>query len=234
MPVGVVRAVRLIAADSSQLVAHLQPSDGALLSDRALATSLDGVELGAWTLGPRSLELLFALVSDLSPTLVIEFGSGASTVVMATAMERLGRPGGAPSILSLEQDLGHAERTRALLDKAGLGGVAQVVDAALGEQSVEGQTTTCYVVPQEFESLVAGRKAELVVIDGPVGRPGVRFGTLPLVARFAAKDSQFVLDDAMRDGELDIAARWHRLTYVHADGIRLIEKGLLTGTIRGR
>ena len=56
----------------------------------------------------------------------------------------------------------------------------------------------------------------------------------PWSARFAAKHSQFVLDDAIRDGELDIAARWNRLPYVQVDGIRLIEKGLLTGTIGGR
>ena len=62
------RRCGLIAArNSSQLVANLQPSDGALLSDQTLATYLGGLEL--WETRTlelrRSLELLFKLVSDL-------------------------------------------------------------------------------------------------------------------------------------------------------------------------
>ena len=40
---------------------------------------------------------------------------------------------------------------------------------------------------------------------------------------------EFVLDDALRDGELAIARRWASPPYPEIEGIRLIEKGLHWG-----
>ena len=72
------------------------------------------------------------------------------------------------------------------------------------------------------------------MIDGPAGPAGVRFGTLPLVQGYVRDGARFVLDDALRDGELAIARDWATLPYANVAGIRLIEKGLLVGTVRAR
>ena len=73
---------------------------------------------------------------------------------------------------------------------------------------------------------------DFVVIDGPAAQDGARFGTLPLIRRYLSSGARFYLDDALRDGEIDIAERWARLPYVQVNVVRLTEKGLLLGEVR--
>lgn len=73
-----------------------------------------------------------------------------------------------------------------------------------------------------------------MLVDGPAAEAGARFGTLPLAHPSVSHRAQFVLDDALRDGELTVARRWRSLPYVEVEGIRIVEKGLLTGAIMGR
>jgi predicted O-methyltransferase YrrM len=233
VPVIVVRSIRAIATGVDPLPARSEPIDGGRLENTDLAAALTGVELGIWALGPRSLDALVQVVAKRRPSLVIEFGSGASTVALAWAVsqrvadDELGRP----RVVSLEQDEIQAGRTRGLLRRAGLQAEAVVLVAPLAQQEIEGAWTTCYVTPDEFRSLLDGRQAEFVLIDGPASDSGARFGTLPLVREHLATNTPFVLDDALRDGELEVAQRWGWLAYIRVDGIRLIERGLLTGTV---
>jgi len=165
--------------------------------------------------------------------LAIEFGSGISTVALAVAMRETGVDLARPFVVSLEQDKEQAKETLDLLGNAGLADLVAIVVAPLERQWIEGVHTNCYSIPPAFGVLVGNRKAELVLVDGPAAESGARFGTLPLVRPFVRDRAQFVLDDALRDGELAIARRWASLPYLEIEGIRLIEKGLLQGTIRG-
>jgi hypothetical protein len=173
------------------------------------------------------------LVSRERPDLVLEFGSGISTAVLAQAMRDSGAGSDLPLVISIEQDQAHAGRTRALLAAAGLGESVVVVVAPIARQRIEGFDTTCYALPEGIEVLFGDRKAEFVLVDGPAGETGARYGTLPLARPFVGSRATFVLDDALRDGELAIAQRWRTLGYATLDGIRLIENGLLTGQIQG-
>ena len=103
----------------------------------------------------------------------------------------------------------------------------------LTPQVIEGVQTTCYASLDELRRILGERRADLLVIDGPAGPPGVRFGTLPLARGCASEGATFVMDDALRDGELDVARRWDAMPYLRVRGLQLIEKGLLTGTVNG-
>ena len=83
----------------------------------------------------------------------------------------------------------------------------------------------------EFVRLVGAIRPTFVVIDGPATETD-RFGTLPLIRPYVKANALFYLDDALRDGELDVARRWARLPYVEVNGIYLTEKGLLQGNVR--
>jgi predicted O-methyltransferase YrrM len=198
-----------------------------------LALLLDGIELGTWSLGPASIDELVRLVTSRRPRTIVEFGSGVSTVALAWAMRETFGPGDVTRIVSIEQDAEHAQRTRDLLARSDLATGCVIVVAPLEDQVIDGFETTCYAVRDSLRSTLGDRRADLVVIDGPAGPPGVRFGTLPLVRDHVADRATFVMDDALRDGELGIAKRWSALPYVHVVGIRLVEKGLLTGTVTG-
>ncbi len=89
----------------------------------------------------------------------------------------------------------------------------------------------CYEVSPGVPRLMRGRLAELIVIDGPAGAPGIRFGTIPLVQQLTARDAPFLLDDALRAGEIEVATRWSQLPYLKVNHTILVDKGVLSGTV---
>ncbi len=233
VPLDVVAAIRILGIGEDPLVSRIRPVPAERAVNGPLTSHLQGRELGTWALGPRSLGFLQDVVSRERPRLAIEFGSGISTAVLALAMRDGGAGSDGPIVISFEQDEAEAARTQELLAEAGLAELVVVVVAPLARQRIEGSTTTCYVLPEDVDQVFGDRKADLVLVDGPAAEAGARFGTLPLAHPFVSPRALFVLDDALRDGELSVARRWRSLPYVRVDGIRIAEKGLLTGVILG-
>ena len=233
VPLDVVAAIRLLGSGEDPLAPQARP----VQADRAirgpLSAHLRGRELGTWSLGPKTLSFIQTLVSRERPRLAIEFGSGISTAVLALAMRDAGAGSDGLIVVSIEQDEAEAAKTRRLLARVALEEQVAVVVAPLARLRIEGVLKSCYVLPEDIGLLFGDRKAEFVLIDGPAAEAGARFGTLPLAHPFVAEHATFVLDDALRDGEMFVARGWRSLAYVAVDGIRLIEKGLLTGEIRG-
>lgn len=199
------------------------------LADPRLANLLGDEELGTWSLGPRTIDLLGRQIERLRPRLILELGSGISTVCLAFFMSAL-HADDEPRVISIEQSEEMSNRTRERLAQARLGNIARVVTRPLAEQTALGRASTCY----DLRSLdgIVPRPVDLVLIDGPSGEPGVRFATLPLVARHMADGATFLLDDALRDAELEIAATWSSVPGFKVNGIIPIETGILTGTVR--
>jgi hypothetical protein len=233
VPLDVVRAIGRLGVGEDALVPRVRPTPAERTTRGPLLPHVTGRELGAWSLGPRTIRFLQDSVSELRPRLVIEFGSGVSTAFLAQAMQDAGLAGDRPVIVSLEQDEAHARLTRRLLEDAGLGSLVDVVVAPLARQRIEDVDVECYSVTRELDTALGGRLAEFAVVDGPAAASGARFGTLPLVRHHLGPKAHFMMDDALRDGELMVATRWRSLPYMEVEGIRIIEKGLLTGVVRG-
>jgi hypothetical protein len=201
------------------------------LGNPELAALVANVEFDAWSLTPRTIDLLERLLRARRPAIVLEFGSGVSTVCTAYVLRALGGPPGV-RIYSIDESPEFLERTRALLDAAGLGPLVAAAARPLVEQEIGGSRTSCYDLPPDFlGEFLGGARPDFVLVDGPSGGGEVRFGTLPLVAPFLAEGATFLLDDARRDGELRVAARWRALDGVRVEGVYAREKGLLVGSV---
>jgi predicted O-methyltransferase YrrM len=221
---------RWIAGGPNGLMRDPRPEDASGLP-LELARLLAGRELGTWALGTRSLRYLLAEVESSRPRLVFEFGSGASTLCLAWALRRAAIVEPAPTLIAFEQDPDHARATRTLLEEAGLSPWVSVLDAPLAHQAIAGVAMEGHQLPDDLREVLVSRKADLVVIDGPAGPAGVRFGTLPSVLDHLSAGARFVLDDAFRDGELDIIRRWQALPGVRIDGVIDIDHGLAIGSV---
>jgi predicted O-methyltransferase YrrM len=234
VPLSLIRLIRSLASESADpLGAPARPILGQSLTDPFLAGQLHGRILGTWALGPETIEFVRRMVLRDRPRLVLEFGSGLSTVALAASMRDSDGRREFPSVISIEQDDDHAELTRDLLKQAGLEDDVAIVVAPLGEQTIEGLPTVCYLIPDVFAKVIGDRLVDFVLVDGPAAEPGARFATIPLVRSHLRDGAKVVLDDALRDGELETARRWAALPYVKVQGIRLIEKGVLIGKIEG-
>lgn len=155
-----------------------------------------------WAASPDYLALIAGEIFGLQPKLILECGSGISTIVAAYCLEKIG--GG--KIVSLEQDAAHAERTSNMLALHGLKDYAEVIHAPIAETDIAG-------IPMQWYDTRALNGLEgivMVVVDGPSLSKGPlrRYPALPLVADHLADTAVVILDDADRPDERAVFARW--------------------------
>lgn len=205
---------------------------GNALRHERLAEVLREEPLGEWAAGAESLNFLQALIERRSPGFVLELGSGISTVCLARYVaDIVGLESRRPLVCSIEQDESQAARTRSLLELNGLSAHARVVVAPLVKQRVFDVETTCFAAT-DIVAALEGRSPELVFIDGPSGPPGVRLASLPNVLHGLQGEAWFILDDAFRTAEIEIARRWAKMSEVSIDGVIFVDKGLLLARAR--
>jgi predicted O-methyltransferase YrrM len=166
---------------------------------------------------PQTLLRLTSATLDLPrDRLVVECGSGASTVWFAFAC----RQAGGGRVIALEHDERYASITRAALERNGLSSYADVRIAPLVETPI-GERVFPWYARDAWSDL---KDINLLFADGPpshVGRRS-RYPAFPLLAGALAPDAIVVLDDIQRDGEVDVARSWLR---DGADGLHLEDQG---------
>lgn len=205
-------------------------ASAASLSDPRLAEALAGEELGVWSIGPQTIDILKDHVTSNRPQAILEFGCGVSTTCLAYWMREIhSAPAG--RVIAIEQDPAHADRTRRRLHDLGLGATAIIHERSVVDQVAGGRSTTCYDL-HDLRDLLSTHEFQMVLIDGPSGPPpDVRWATVPLVLESISNQVTFFLDDALRDAELSMARDWEGLERVRTRGIFVFETGILSGTI---
>lgn len=234
-PLRLIRVMRFLDPRSDPLPPRYSASapTGSALRHPVLAKLLADREFGHWSLSIDVVEFIGSEIARLKPSLVLEFGSGSSTAIIAQLMADLHGSDGRLRVISIEQNAEYVAETTALLERLGLTRNVEIIHAPLKRQVIEGVETTCYDIPERLAVAAADEVVDLVVIDGPAAESGARFGTLPFARPLIAGDAVFLLDDALRDSEIDTATMWARLPYIRLEGVFLVGKGVLRGRIRG-
>lgn len=158
---------------------------------------------GTWAASEDLLLWLAGYVLEHRPALVVDLGSGQSSVWMAGAMRVAGYDG---RVIGVDHDAHFAEATRVLAQRQGVDGWLSVLYAPLGEQDIGGRR-----VPWYDQGALAGlTDIDLLCIDGPPGQ-GVaqaRWAALPALRERLSIGATVVLDDMIRRDEQEIADDW--------------------------
>jgi len=156
-----------------------------------------------WAASPDFLSVLAHHVLQARPKVILECGSGVSTVVLARACEL----NGMGRVYSLEHLPDFAERARSELHRHGLDGHGEIIDAPLMRHSLEGMEWSWYGL-QELPPI----QVDMLVIDGPPKATGplARYPAGPLLFPHLNPGASVFLDDAHRQDEQDAVARWLR------------------------
>jgi predicted O-methyltransferase YrrM len=143
-----------------------------------------------WAASPDLLAVLVDLVITERPSLVVECGSGASTLWLALAMRRFEIDG---RIIALEHDAVFGGSTRDFLARHDVRDLAEVRDAPLESFSLDGETYSWYA-RRAWEDLTG---IDLLFVDGPPATTGrqARYPALPLLYGSLSPDAIVVLDD---------------------------------------
>lgn len=192
----------------------------ALIRPRAPMPPLRG-----WALSPDALRLIMHEVLARQPQLIVECGSGSSSVWLGYTTQQLGTG----RIVSLEHDERYADMSRDLLQAHGLDDVVEVRHAPLVPW--DGGTG-----PQPWYDLRAIQDLEkigLVLVDGPPGTLGeaARYPALPLLLPKCADGALILLDDVIRTQESAVSDRWlaehpelHRTVHEFEKGLHVFER----------
>jgi predicted O-methyltransferase YrrM len=143
-----------------------------------------------WAASPDLLVVLVDLVITQRPSLIVECGSGASTLWLALAMRRFGIDG---RIIALDHDPVFGGKTRDLLARHDVRDLAEVRDAPLESFSLGGETYSWYA-RRAWEDLTG---IDLLFVDGPPATTGhqARYPALPLLSGSLSPVATAVLDD---------------------------------------
>ena len=156
-----------------------------------------------WAASPDLLLLLVDLVVTERPSLVVECGSGASTLWLALAMRRFGIDG---RIIALDHDPVFGGKTRDFLARHDVGDLAEVRDAPLESFSLDGETYSWYA-RRAWEDLTG---IDLLFVDGPPAATGhqARYPALPLLSGSLSPVATAVLDDLVVPDMQKVLRRW--------------------------
>jgi predicted O-methyltransferase YrrM len=154
--------------------------------------------LGSWKADTGLLRLVADHILERKPKHVVEFGTGASTLIIARALEMVG--GG--NLLSFEQHPEFVEATRRWLAEHGLKADLRAVPLRPSPGGWPGLWYDHGPLPDQVD---------LMLIDGPPWtiHPFTRGAASTLFDRIAPGGT-VMLDDGARPGERIVARRWRR------------------------
>jgi hypothetical protein len=230
IPLGYWLACRKILGAFGQEPDLLFPSYKSLQSkgDRLeipqLRMILAGDLLGGWALDAQTIKLLWSLLWRDTPQIILEYGSGVSTLLLAVYASSFSlRTGKECLVISLEPDKRYEVTVEQRLKENDLVGFSKILHLSRNDCGT-----------YEFgalQSVLAGASIDLVLIDGPSGPPGCRHDTLPNLLPYCKTGTRWLLDDAFRDGELEILRTWYHTPRIKIEGIFAVGKGLAAGRV---
>lgn len=149
---------------------------------------------------PDFLKKILELMAERRPSLVVEAGSGVSTLVIGYNLKRLG--GG--RVVALEHDPAFAKTARDWISLHRLEEYASVIDAPLRAASTGNQAW------YDTSALSLDAPIEMLIVDGPPATIGqmARHPALPVLHGRLAPNCVVLLDDGNREDERLTAKRW--------------------------
>lgn len=173
-----------------------------------------------WAASPDLLLYLYDHVIETEPSIIVELGSGVSTVVIAAALRKIGKG----RLYSLDHERKYLECTLRALTSNSLTDFASVHLAPISPR------TNWYDVPEPIASLSS---IDVLIVDGPPALTAeyARYPALPFFRPRLAEDALVFLDDVVREEETTIAWRW-TADEMTVEFERDLEKGV--GVLRPR
>ena len=158
---------------------------------------------GTWAASEDLLLWLAGYVLEHRPRLVVDLGSGQSSVWMAGAMRQAGYDG---RVVGVDHEEQYARATEDLARRQGVSDWLTVVHAPLVDETIGGRAVTWY----DQSALSALTGIDLLCVDGPPaqGVEQARWPALPFFRDRMAPGGRIVLDDMIRVDEQQIAQDW--------------------------
>lgn len=164
--------------------------------------------LSGWPAAPDFLLRLHTWVSNNKPEIVVETGSGVTTLVIADAL----RKNGFGKLISLEHLNEYAEKTLRTLEVESLSTWVDLRVGSLVEWHGDHLNPKDSVKQSRWypSHLIDLDKIDLLIVDGPPGSTCryARYPALPAFYKYLTPTAEVWMDDANRQEEKEISQVW--------------------------
>lgn len=159
-------------------------------------------ETTGWSANPDLLRLIYKEIRREEPNLVVELGSGSSTVIGGYAL----RQNGSGRLVSLEHLEEYARQSRKMVSFHDLDDYSRVLEAPLTEYTLNGEGWVWY----SLKNFDPEEPIDLVIVDGPPGdiQELSRYPAFPLLSEQLSEETTFVVDDGDREDERVMVEKW--------------------------
>lgn len=195
---------------------------------------------GGWALTGDSAAVLVQEMLLRQPNIVVELGSGASTLILGQVLKR----NGYGRLLSVDHDAAWANQTRRNIKFLNLQDVVTVVDAPLRSIATEDGSYAWYDIPKnDLDDL---GPIDFLVVDGPPSQAEdsaiqARYPAFPVLRERLSTGSVVFVDDCNREGERNMIERWMSLDpawrlqrFNTVDGVCILARLPPSPTVDGR
>jgi len=177
-----------------------------------------------WSAASDFIGLIVDHVITDHPDVMLECGSGLSTLMLAKACQQNDKG----HIFSLESGDEYADNTREAIESYGLDQYVTVLHAPLRDYLIGDKNYQWYALDDFMVNNI-----DMFVIDGPSGfiQKNARYPALPLLVDQLSQGCKVFMDDAGREDELEIVELWkERISGVEAEYLET-ERGCAKLTI---
>lgn len=159
--------------------------------------------LAGWALSPSGLLWACDFIRERRPSLVVECGSGTSSLWMALALREVG----AGRLVSLEHQEEFVGRTRRLLESHQVAGWADIRHAPLVPVETSRGSTAWYDLAT---ANLPPDRIDLLLVDGPPQSTGplARYPAVPLLRDRLFPGATILVDDADRADDQEAISAW--------------------------
>lgn len=161
------------------------------------------VFFGEWSIDSFLAKRLVQHVVEFQPSVILELGSGSSTILIAKSMKKLGLRD--YEHISIDHEIRYLNQTKLLAELNGVSDRITFAECPLEE--LPDSKTQWY---GQLLNHLEGKKIDLLIVDGPPGpiQTDSRYPALPMLLPFLSSNCTIFLDDTSRHDEESIAKRW--------------------------
>ncbi|AFZ47932.1 hypothetical protein Cyast_1979 [Cyanobacterium stanieri PCC 7202] len=148
--------------------------------------------MSGWTVNPDFAKTIMNNILISKPSLVLEMGSGVSTIIAAYSLKKLNQG----KIISLEHKSDFVAQSRKQINDHGLQNFAEIIHAPLKKWHENQQEWLWYDI-SKIESI---QSIDIVIVDGPPRKIQTmsRYPALPILFNKLTNNSIIILDDFKR------------------------------------
>jgi predicted O-methyltransferase YrrM len=172
-----------------------------------------------WAISPDFTRILMKYIFDIKPELVVELGSGVSTIISGYCLKMNGKG----KLISLEHEAKYYQDSLTNIKAHGLEDYVELYLAPLKQYILDDATYLWY----DLSKVTIDNPVDMMTVDGPPGtiQKESRYPAFPLMVSYLNHNAIILVDDYIREDEKEMVENWMKNTQLVQVNIINTEKG---------